>query len=230
VRGEQAMSALCKGSSRQAKARLLRGRHVESAVFVGALVLIAACLQGCGTVPKTHYYTLDQIGAPTSGATPPAGSVLRVERLAVAEPYADRRMVFRPAGREVGFWDFHMWAQPLDRMITARVAERLSETGMFRKVDSFPYTWEKADLVLKGAVLAFEEVDRDDGWYGRAKIFLELVDPATGDVIWANKMDIEKKAGLKKAAAVVEALSQALDESVDRAASGMKTALDQRQK
>jgi ABC-type uncharacterized transport system auxiliary subunit len=137
-------------------------------------------------------------------------------------------VVFRPTGREVGFWDFHMWAQPLDRMITARVAERLSETGAFRKVDSFPYTWERADLVLKGAVLAFEEVDRDDGWYGRVKIFLELMDRATGDVLWSDKMDIEKKAGRQRASAVVEALSQALDESVDMAVSGMEGALEHR--
>jgi uncharacterized lipoprotein YmbA len=210
-----------------AKALAPRGRYIKCAVLVGVLVCVAVCLQGCGTVPTIHYFTLDKLEPSATSRAVSAGPVLRVERLGVAEPYADRRMVYRTNQREVGFWDFCMWAQPLDRMVTARIAERLSESGVFRKVDSFPYAWDKADLILKGAVLAFEEVDRDDGWYGRVKINLELIEPASGDVLWSDKVDLERKAQSKNAPAVVDALAQALDDAVDQAAAGMKGAVEQ---
>ena len=226
------MSALRRGLPKTARVLDLRRRHVERAAVAGMLLCVVVCLCGCGTVPEPRYYTLDRIASGGTSDAPTEVShgstdtlVLKVERLAVPDPYADRRIVFRPTGKEVGFWDFHMWAQPLDRMVTARVAGDLEKTGVFGKIDSFPYTWEKPDLVLRGVILAFEEIDRDDGWYGRVKLFLEMADSATGDVIWSGKLDVEKKADRKAPVAVVEALSLALDEAVARAVSGMKTVL-----
>jgi len=226
------MSALRRSLLGTAKALALPGGYFESAVLAGVLGGFVLCLMGCGTVPEPRYYTLDRIAsldaleAPTGARNSPTDTlVLKVERLAVPDPYADRRIVFRPTGKEVDFWDFHLWAQPLDRMITAKVAGELEKAGVFGKIDSFPYTWEKPDLVLRGVVLAFEEIDRDDGWYGRVKLFLEMSDSSTGDVLWSDKLDVEKKADRKAPVAVVEALSQALDEAVGRAISGMQEAL-----
>lgn len=227
------MKRPCRYLSRAAELSLRSRRRLASLGLMGVLVAAIMHLLGCGTIPETRYYTLDPAEPPTMQAasaiwdTSAAGVVLRVERFAVAEPFADRRMIYRAAPREVGFWDFHLWAQPPDRMITARVAERLAETGLFKKVDSFPYALTKADLTLRGAVLAFEEVDKEDGWYGHLKIFMELVDPKTGDALWSDKMDLEKKAARKNPSAVVEALTQALDDAVDQAVSGMKAELSQ---
>jgi len=228
------MKGPCRYLSRVERVLLHGRRQIALFGLIGVLVVAAVSLQGCGTIPETRYYTLDPVepattqGALAIGDTSSADLVLRVKRFAVAEPFADRRMVYRATPREVGFWDFHLWAQLPDRMITARIAERLAETGIFKKVDSFPYGVKTADLVLRGAVLAFEEVDKEDGWYGHLKVFMELVDPATGDALWSDKIELEKKAARKNPSAVVEALTQALDEAVDQAVSGMKGALSQR--
>ena len=52
------------------------------------------------------------------------------------------------------------------------------------------------------------------------------MEPTSGDVIWSDKMDLERKAKSRSAPSVVEALSQALDEAVDQAAAGMKVAVE----
>ena len=140
--------------------------------------------------------------------------LIRVERLTVAEPYAGRRIVYRSAPNELAFWDFRQWACATDRMITASMAGRLSETGLFRGVDSFPYSWDRADLVLGGAVLAFEELDKEDGWYGHVKMFLEVTEQSSREVIWSSKIEVERKAAGRNPEALVQALSEALDEVV----------------
>jgi TolB-like protein len=79
--------------------------------------------------------------------------------------------------------------------------------------------------VLKGAVLAFEEVDKEDGWYGRVKIVMELTDASSGKTLWSDVLERDKKAASKTPSAVVEALSLALDEVVGSAGSEIKAAV-----
>jgi len=180
---------------------------------------------GCASPPKVHYYTLGGVSVTLPGEVDSTKPLIRVERLAVAEPYAGRRIVYRPAANEVAFWDFRQWAEPPGRMITARVAAHLAQSGLFRDVDSFPYSWEKADLVLRGAVLAFEEVDRGDEWYGRVKLFLELVEPKAGRAVWSSKIEAEKKARKRNPEALVDVLAEALDEAIVVAEGKMAKAL-----
>jgi ABC-type uncharacterized transport system auxiliary subunit len=219
------MSALCRDPRETATMRKLTDRRIFYAAVVAACLSVALCLQGCGTVPGVRYYTLNGSDSLEAASSSADSLVLRVERFAVAEPYADRRIVYREKRREVGFWDFHMWAESPDRMITAKVADLLTETGTFKKVDSFPYVWDKADFVLKGAVLAFEEVDKEDGWYGRVKIVMELTDASSGKTLWSDVLERDKKAASKTPSAVVEALSLALDEVVGSAGSEIKAAV-----
>ncbi len=198
--------------------------------LIGAVAAAVALvgMQSCASNPNVRYYKLgDEISTAAAGAdtTRPA---VRVERLAVPEPYSGQRIVYRPSKREVGFWDFHRWAEPADRMITSRVAGHLAQSGIFGSVDSFPYTWEHADFVVRGAVLAFEEVDREEGWFGHVRLFMELVDTASGRTLWSSKIDVEKMAEEKEPDAVVEALALALEEAVARAERGMAEAIGAR--
>lgn len=196
--------------------------------FLALLLGAAACLSfaGCASVNDLHLYTLGEAGPVSSAGGDTTKPMIRVERLAVAEPYAGRRIVYRPTANEVAFWEFHQWAAPPGRMITLRVSERLAGSGLFRGVDSFPYSWEDADLVLRGAVLAFEEVDRGEDWYAHVKLFLELTSRKTGrSMLWSSKIDVEKKAEKRKPEALVDALSQALDEAIAKAQEGMAGAI-----
>lgn len=180
---------------------------------------------GCGSVPKVRYYTLGDVASAARAGGDTTRPLLRVERLSVAQPYDGRRIVYRPAPNEVAFWDFRQWAGPPSKMITSRVAELLDRSGLFEDIDTFPYSWKDADLVLKGAVLAFEEVDRENEWYGRIKLFLELRSRETGRTLWSSKIEVEKKASGRNPEALVLALSEALDEAVARVERGMAEAL-----
>lgn len=176
--------------------------------FASTLMLVV----GCASTTEMRYYTLGDGGSSATSAADSARPTIRVERLVVAEPYSDRRIVYRPSAIEVAYWEFQRWAEPPDKMITARLASNLSASGLFQSVDSFPYSWERADMVLRGVVLAFEEIDGEDGWYGHVEMFLELVDRDAEESLWSSRFEAERKAERKDPDAVVEALAGALDE------------------
>jgi ABC-type uncharacterized transport system auxiliary subunit len=203
---------------------VLNGRTKILAPMLCALAALAAC--GCASVPRAHFYTLGGVALSAHAGSDSAGPLIRVQRLAVAEPYAGRRIVYRPTATEVSFWDLRRWAEPPDKMITAAAAEHLAASGMFRGVDSFPYCWDDADLILRGAVLAFEEVDRGDDWYGHVKLFLELVDARSRRSLWSSKIEVEKKAAERTPDALVEALTAALDEILTQAEGEMSQAVE----
>jgi ABC-type uncharacterized transport system auxiliary subunit len=205
---------------------VLSGRIGFLARVLCATALLAAC--GCASVPKTHFYTLANVAPSVTAGADSAGPLIRIERLAVAEPYAGRRIVYRPKPMEVAFWELRRWAEPPDKMITAAVAARLAASGMFRGVDTFPYSWDEADLILRGAVLAFEEVDRGDEWYGHVKLFFELIDAGSRRTLWSSKMEAEKKAAARTPDALVEALTAALDEILTQAEAEMAPAVERR--
>jgi len=202
-------------------------RRRAGALVAGAALatLLAAGATGCGPVPRVRYYSLET-AASSVAAADTSGPSVRVERLEVAEPYDGRRIVYKPSRNEVAFWEFHQWAAPPARMITDRVAGRLRRSGLFGWVDSFPYSWGRVDFVLRGAVLAFEEVDREDGWYARVELFLELSEPGGDAPLWSSRVGAERKASGRQPAAVVDALSRALDEAVDEAASRMAVVVE----
>ena len=206
---------------------MIRDRWLRSLspVLAAAALLVAG---GCASVPRARFFTLETPASVLTANADTTKPLLRVERLAVAEPYAGRRIVYRPAPREVAFWEFHLWSQPPDKMITASVAAHLTASGLFRDVDSYPYAWKDADLVLRGAVLAFEEVDRGSEWYGHVKLFLELIDQGPGGVLWSSKIEAERRAEERNPESLIEALSGALDEAVAKAEGEMAEALGRR--
>ncbi len=192
------------------------------------LSIAAIAASGCASVPEAHFYTLGVLASPAPADTDSVDPVIRIERLAVAEPYAGRRIVYRPTATEVAFWEFRRWAEPPDKMITAAVAADLASSGLFRSVDSFPYSWEEADLILRGAVLAFEEVDKGEQWYAHVKLFLELTDARSRETLWSSKMEAEKRAAERTPDSLVEALSAALNEILDRAVNEMAPIVERR--
>jgi ABC-type uncharacterized transport system auxiliary subunit len=194
-------------------------------VFIAVAALAAF---GCAPMPKAHFYTIAPVASSSAADADTTKPSIRVERLSVAEPYAGRRIVYRPAGSEVDFWEYRRWAESPDMMITAGVAAHVGASGLFGDVDTFPYSWGDVDLILRGAVLAFEEVDKGNDWYGHVKLFLELIDSRSRKTLWSGKVETEKKAAAKTPEALVDALSAALDEALTEAEGGMAPAVERR--
>ena len=176
----------------------------------------AALLVGCGSVrvPATKYYKLD-IPPAQVPAGPFASASLRIEPFRTAGLLRQDRIVYRPSPVEVGYYEYHQWAESPGASITKALAEQLTKRRVFRSVE-ISDSGQKTDYVLRGTVDRLQEVDYPGGVRVQVSISAELEDTAQQQVIWSNGTSSELNVSKGDVQAVVTAMSQASQQSITR--------------
>jgi ABC-type uncharacterized transport system auxiliary subunit len=179
--------------------------------------LFAICflLQSCGGVPETFYYTLafDNSSTQNDGHTP-LPFALGVEKFQSDVIYDDDRIIYRDSPYEIKYYFYRRWVAPPRHLVTDKVVSYLAESGLFEKVTTYPTAGE-VKYVLNGRLLAFEEWDEQNNWYGKVALKASLYEPATQRVVWSGKFEHLQPVSKKIPAAVVEALSQSLKKCLE---------------
>jgi len=116
-------------------------RTARLPLALGLALALALALAGCGSPPKTSYYTLAPRGDPRPAAVAqPASSPIGVTVGPVTLPdLVDRpNLVVRTAENQVTLLDQHRWAEPLKREIPRVLAGHLSRLLGTPRVSVFP--------------------------------------------------------------------------------------------
>ena len=134
-----------------------------------AALLAAAVLAGCGSSPKSSFYTLSSGAAPQQA---PATAQYSVAIGAVTVPdIIDRpQLVTRAAGNQVTIDEFARWAAPLKSEIPRVIADNLTQLLNGARVSTYPQSGN-TDTDYLVAI----EVQRFDSALG---------DAATVEVLW----------------------------------------------
>jgi ABC-type uncharacterized transport system auxiliary subunit len=173
-------------------------------------------LSGCGggRVPATQYYKLEIPPSPMpAGAAVPAS--LRIEPFQATVMLRQDRIVYRPSPVEVGFYEYHRWAEPPNDTVTKALAEQLAKRNIFRSVEVSD-GGEKVDYVLKGRVERLQEVDYPGGVRVQVSISAQLEDPAQQQTIWSGSASSESIVTNSNVQAVVMAMGRASQQSISR--------------
>lgn len=180
------------------------------------IVLIAGSLGGCGSVhgPATTYYKLEIPPVP-SPAGQPAPASLRIEPFRTADMLRQDRIVYRPSPVEVGFYDYHRWAEPPNDAVTKALADQLSKRKVFQSV-AISGNGQKADFVMRGSIDRLQEVDYAGAVRAQVSISAELEDPVRQQVIWSGTESSECAVAKSDVQAVVAAMGQASQQSILR--------------
>lgn len=188
---------------------------------------------GCGGSKQIHRYQPKAIekkikASPSSRST---DLVLAVADFSAGAGYDEQRIVYRSDEYRFDYYHFHRWASPPGQLVAEVLRDVYRETGAFRAVVS-GYA-ARADVVLSGRVIKFEEVDvKGDHWEGNVLIDMRLRDAETGQLIWTET--VQKKSKLREqspsglAAALSEALTEVGLETVDTLAEKAATAIESR--
>jgi len=173
-------------------------------------------LAGCGSTrgPATRYYKLDIPPAPAP-AGPSAAASLRVEPFRTASLLRQDRIVYRPSPVEVGFYEYHRWAEPPNDAVTKALADQLTKRRVFRSVE-ISDGGDKADYVLRGSIDRLQEVDYMGGVRVQVTISVQLEDPARQQIIWSSAASSESAVAKSDVQAVVTAMGQASYQSIQR--------------
>lgn len=179
---------------------------------IGVLILWALASLACGSAPRTNFYTLRLPPPPAAGSSPASG------QLGVALPQADHllrqdRIVYFIDPNGLNFYNYHRWAEAPAFMVQSALIRRLQGAGLFG--DVVPYRAQKGlDYVLRGRLLAMEEVDTATEVTARFGLELDLVRQESAQVVWSGSHRCERPVSAKTVEAVVETLSGCVDESL----------------
>ena len=93
------------------------------------------------------------------------------------------RIVYRPSRQEVGYYEYHRWAEDPRSAVTSAIIERLRASGAFSSVALFDGR-TRSDFLLRGRIERLEEVDYEEGVKAYAAISAELLDATNQRVVW----------------------------------------------
>lgn len=181
--------------------------------LAGLLLLVLAGV-ACGSAPRTYYYTVSFTPA-SSGFSSSGGSQLGVALPRASHLLRQERIVYFTDQTELNFYEYHHWAESPVFMVQSLLIRQLGAAGLFDNV--IPYRAQKGlDYVLRGRLLAMEEVDTATEIRARFALELELVRQQDAHVVWSGGDACERAVGTKSVDAVVEAMSGCVQESLDK--------------
>ncbi len=172
-------------------------------------------LSGCvaGSLTETKYYIIDYPLPPPSNTSASLPATLGVEMFRADSIYRQDRIVYRQVPHQVEFYTYRRWGVRPEEMITDKVVDHFSSSGLFRAVQSYPYDGP-ATYILRGRVRRFEELDREDGWFARFSLEARLIKRENLEVILATRKDLTLKAGAKTPDAFVKAMAEAMRQTL----------------
>ena len=186
--------------------------------FMGKALAVAVAIGGlaCGaSAPPTHYYALD-LPRPAPAATRLAQTAVLMP-IRAGEIARQGRIVFRESPHEVGFYEYHRWAEDPEDSVAEALASELLARGTFASVTPFDGRTQ-ADFILRGELRRIEEIDYDGPVKASVEIALEVVDAGTSRVIWAGNAAAAEDVPTAEVRAVVERLSVSADQAIKRLA------------
>ena len=178
--------------------------------------VVVGLLAGCGSVqgPAIRYYKLDIPPAPTP-AGPSVPVPLRIEPFRTTSLLRQDRIVYRPSPVEVGFYEYHRWAEPPNDTVTKALADQLTGRRLFQSVEISDGA-ERAEYVLRGSIDRLQEVDYKGAVRAQVSISAELEDPVRREKIWSSVASSEFVVKKSDVQAVVAAMGQASQQSIER--------------
>jgi len=182
------------------------------------LITLAAAMSliGCtGKVRYPTYYTL-QLAPPLD---PPAQEGIRAS-IAVREfrsPAYLRQgpIAYKASPEQIGFYDYHRWAEDPRESVTNVVTDRLRASGNFSQVKLYDGRLN-VDYVLGGRLEDLEEIDYEGGVKVQVAISAQMMSVATGTTVWTNSVSEVGTVTQRDVPGVVSAMNAAMGRAIDK--------------
>jgi ABC-type uncharacterized transport system auxiliary subunit len=198
-------------------------RRISGARWIAVLAALAL-LGGCGgKIPPTNYYVLD---LPAPEAKPPdtLPYTAVVMPFRASEMLLQDRIIFREGPSQVGFYEYHRWAEDPRTTILRSLLNQLTTKGTFQRVVAFEGR-TNVDYVIRGRLEQLEEIDYGGSVSVRAKISAQLLDANSNRPVWSDTAEATGSVETAEVRAVVQQMSTAVRSAVGELAEGINTHL-----
>ncbi|MDA1314008.1 MAG: ABC-type transport auxiliary lipoprotein family protein [Acidobacteria bacterium] len=196
---------------------LFRSALVRSAALATLGTVLIGFSGGCGgKVPLTHYYKLDLPPAPESTRAEGGGTAI-VMPFRGSKMLTQDKIIYRPSRQEVGFYEYHRWAEDPRTTLAQSLLDHLRQKKTFSRAVPFD-SRTVTDYVIRGQIEQLEEVDSPDGVSIALRISAELVDVGTRQPLWHGSHEETRKVEVGDVKAIVSKMSEAAGSGVAKLA------------
>jgi ABC-type uncharacterized transport system auxiliary subunit len=191
---------------------------------MAAMTLVVAVLAACGgKIPPTNYYILD-LPAPEAKPADALPYTAVVMPFRGSEMLMQDHIVYRESPNQVGFYEYHRWAEDPRTTILRSLINQLRAKGTFNRVVPFEGR-TNVDYVIRGQLEQLEEIDYGNGVSVEVKISAQLIDASTNRPVWSDTAEATSPVSTPEVRTVVEQMSSAMRTAVGRLVEGVDTQL-----
>ena len=168
-------------------------------------------IQCGGKAPPTLYYVLDF--PDPAPAQEPLDHTALLMPFRVGRVIGQGRIVYRESPEQVGFYEYHQWAEDPEESVARLLSGELLARGTFASVVPFDGRTQ-TDFVIRGELRRLEEVDYNGPVRVAVEVALELVDAGSGRVVWSGRSSEAEEVPSSEVRSVVARMGAALERAV----------------
>jgi len=193
--------------------------NAARASFLIVAMIVALGASGCGgKIPPTHYYKLNIPPAPVA-AQGGGNNTAILMPFRGSKLLTQDKIVYRPNPEEVGFYEYHRWAEDPRTTIAQSMLDHLRGKKTFGRIVMFDGR-TMADYIVRGRIDRLEEVDSPDGSDVRVafRISAEVLSVEGREPLWVGSHAETLQVTTRDVRTVVSTMSDAAAKSVAKLA------------
>lgn len=187
-------------------------------------ILLSGCFSGAST--EHRYYLLDYVpeASKMQLAQGPWKATVLVRNFEMGEAYHRPELVYRTSAHEMRYRWRDRWALRPEHVVSDMVRKHLIQIRLFEAVQN-QYDEHEPTHELRGRVISLEEYVTESTRFAHLDMRLDFVRMSDNRVLWGQDIDLRQEVKGEDPVLVVRALSALLEASMDRAVSGMDSAM-----
>jgi ABC-type uncharacterized transport system auxiliary subunit len=183
------------------------------------IALLALSLVGCGAPRPIKYYSVQIPAAPTA----PAGTYpidLLVGIINGPSLLRTAPIVYRTGTNQIGTYQYHRWVDPPVEIVQRKLVRMLQCSGDYQSVSGLG-NGSAGELVVRGRLDEFAEVDSATSIAGQVTMEFELYNRHTGKILWSHFYSQVEPVQGKEVPDVVSALDRNLERGLKEVVAGL---------
>jgi len=189
----------------------------------GSWLPVAFAVVCCG-VPRTNYFTIEMPQA-TRGGGAQIERRIAVQRFSADQTLVDDRILYRERPNELSFYEYKRWANPPVDIVTDYFIHRMKESGDYLDV-SPAKTAGASDLILRGRLYHFEELDRGKEVLASVAVELELTDSKTRASVWRGNAECTRPVATRDMGGIASGIAECLEETASKLLGSMRQEIE----
>ena len=185
------------------------------ATALALTLVLLPVLAGCGRARFPAHYTLSLPPAPDPPAKESARTSIAVREFQSPGYLRQGPIVYRPSPEEIGFYEYHRWAEDPRALVTSAVVDHLRASGHFSMVSMYSGRPD-FDYIFSGKLEKLEEVDYAGGVKVEVAMSAQITSVATGATVWSNAVSEVGTVSRRTVPGVVSQMNQTMELAINK--------------